>query len=146
MSKKLGFAGCFAIDAQGHGGGIALLWKNQGGVHIVNSCNNFIDFECSHETKGRWRYTGYYGYPKRGRREESWNMIRSLSVASTRPWCIIGDFNDLMHIDEKQGGQRHPRLLLDGFSEVVMECGLLDLGFTGDKYTWERSRGTEQWV
>ncbi|XP_074342709.1 uncharacterized protein LOC141680358 [Apium graveolens] len=27
-----------------------------------------------------------------------------------------------------------------------MECGLLDLGFTGNRFTWKRSRGTERWV
>lgn len=49
VGKKLGFAGYFSIDAHGHGGGIALIWKNEGGVLITNSCNNFIDFEVSIE-------------------------------------------------------------------------------------------------
>lgn len=62
------------------------------------------------------------------------------------PWCIIGDFNELMTEDEKKGGQCHPRALLKGFSETVMECGLMDLGFTGDKFTWERGRGTDRWI
>lgn len=73
-------------------------------------------------------------------------MIRDLSAASSLPWCIIGDYNELISMEEKRGGQRHPAALLDGFSEVVMECGLRDLGFTGDIYTWERARGTERWV
>lgn len=33
-----------------------------------------------------------------------------------------------------------------GFSNTISECGLSDLGFVGEKYTWERSRGTENWV
>ncbi|XP_074374016.1 uncharacterized protein LOC141714395 [Apium graveolens] len=31
VSKKLGFANYFAVDVQGHGGGIALFWKNEEG-------------------------------------------------------------------------------------------------------------------
>ncbi|XP_074346881.1 uncharacterized protein LOC141685690 [Apium graveolens] len=27
-----------------------------------------------------------------------------------------------------------------------MECGLSDLGFTGDKFTWQRGRGTDRWI
>lgn len=32
------------------------------------------------------------------------------------------------------------------FSEAIMDCGLHDLGFSGDIFTWERSRGTDRWV
>lgn len=36
--------------------------------------------------------------------------------------------------------------LLDGFCNVVDECGLHDLGFTGSRYTWEHFRGSNKWV
>lgn len=146
VCRKLRFAKFFAVDAQGHGGGLALFWKTDEGVHILSSCSNFIDFECTHDSMGKWRYTGYYGFPERSRRRESWDMIRNLSVASTIPWCIIGDFNDMVSVEEKRGGQRQPRALLDGFVETLIDCGLEDLGFTGDMYTWERARGTDRWV
>ncbi|XP_074336020.1 uncharacterized protein LOC141673185 [Apium graveolens] len=142
VSKILGFA----VDPQGHGGGVALIWKNEGGINIVDSCSNFIDFEVQHEQLGRWRYTGYYGYPERGRRAESWDMMRRLAGASTLPWCLIGDFNDIVTMEEKTGGSRQPRVLLDGFAEAITDCGLADLCYTGDRYTWEMSRGTSQRV
>lgn len=44
---------------------------------MTNSCNNFIDFEVVHDQMGRWWYTGYYGFLKRGRRVEVWNMLRN---------------------------------------------------------------------
>lgn len=31
VCKEIHFAGCHVVDAQGHGGGLALLWKNEGG-------------------------------------------------------------------------------------------------------------------
>lgn len=58
--------------------------------------NHFIDFEVDNEQIGRWRYTGFYGCPERNRRRESWEIIRRLADKSTLPWCIIGDFNELM--------------------------------------------------
>ncbi|WOG99649.1 hypothetical protein DCAR_0519003 [Daucus carota subsp. sativus] len=146
MNRQLCFVGCYAVDAVGHGGGVALLWKNEGGITIVNSCSNFIDFEVTHEQIGRWRYTGYYRIPDRSKRREAWSMIKNLAADSMLPWCIIGDFNDLMTEDEKKGEQCHPRALLNGFSETIMECNLIDLGFTGDKFTWERGRGTDKWI
>lgn len=72
-----------------------------------------------------------------GRRRESWELLRSLAAKSTLPLCVIGDFNDLMFADEKRGGREHPRNLLTGFVETVNECGLMDLGFIGGKFTWD---------
>lgn len=49
VCKKISFAKYFAVDAQGHGGGLALFWRNDEGVNILSSCGNFIDFECTHK-------------------------------------------------------------------------------------------------
>lgn len=51
-----------------------------------------------------------------------------------------------MFKDEKRGRREHPSNLLQGFTEVVNESGLKDLGFMGAKFTWERSRGSHTWV
>lgn len=113
---------------------------------MIESCINYIDFEVVNEQTGCWRYTGYYGYPERNRRLESWNMLRELAGKSMLSWCIIGDFNDLLTRDEKRGGKAHPRHLPEGFAETLVDCGLTDLGFTGEKYTWKKSRGTNRWI
>ena len=146
VCKAVGFAGCMVVDAHGHSGGLALLWKNDGGCVIRDFSKHFIDFEVETEQVGRWRYTGFYGCPERNRRRESWGLIRSLAGTSDLPWCIIGDFNDLMYDTEKRGGRDHPRSLLNGFADTISECNLRDLGFIGDKFTWEKSRGTTRWV
>ncbi|XP_074369831.1 uncharacterized protein LOC141711338 [Apium graveolens] len=147
VCKSLGFGEFYSVDAQGHGGGeLALFWKSAGSVVIKSSTQNYIDFEVFNEQVGRWSYTGFYGYPERCRRAESWNLIKELSHRSDLPWCIAGDFNDMVSSDEKRGGRPHPRPLLEGFNQVLLDCGLADLGFVGGKYTWERFRGSAKWV
>ncbi|XP_074347433.1 uncharacterized protein LOC141686289 [Apium graveolens] len=47
---------------------------------------------------------------------------------------------------EKCGGTPQPRGLMEGFRNVVNECALTDLGFSGNEFTWERSRGTPNWM
>lgn len=51
-----------------------------------------------------------------------------------------------MFADEKRGGKDHPRICLNGFTDTITDCGLVDLGFVSEKYTWERFRGKENWV
>ena len=146
VCRKLGFADYHNVDSYGTGGGLALMWKNDCNIVIKDSCSHFIDFEISIDQIGRWRYTGYYGCPERERRQESWNMLRDLAGRSTLPWCIIGDFNDMMVAEEKIGGCAQPRRLLDGFTDCIHDCQLMDLGFVGNEFTWERERGSDRWI
>ncbi|XP_074327140.1 uncharacterized protein LOC141665057 [Apium graveolens] len=146
ICKALHYAGCFVVEAQNHGGGLALIWKNEGGVEIKGSCNHYIDYEVVCEQVGRWRYTGFYGCPERQRRQESWELLRKLSGDSTLPWCIFGDFNDIKFDHENSGGRPQPRWLMEGFKSAVNDCGLMDLGFNGSEFTWEKSRRTSSWM
>ncbi|XP_074374181.1 uncharacterized protein LOC141714567 [Apium graveolens] len=146
VCKDIHFAGSFVIDARGHGGGLALMWKNEGVVDIKASCDNYIDFEVECEQVGRWRYTGFYGCPERTRRQESWNILHALALKSQLPWCVLGDFNDMQFSFEKRGGRPQPNNLLVGFNDAITDCGLEDLDFTGSEYTWEKSRGTPGWI
>lgn len=98
------------------------------------------------EQVGRWHYTGFYGCPEHSWRRESWQMIRNLAAESQLPWCIIGDFNYVMYSHEKQGGRRHETGLLEGFKEAVYDSWPSDLGYIGNEFTWEKSRGSLAWV
>ncbi|KAJ9189741.1 hypothetical protein P3X46_000996 [Hevea brasiliensis] len=93
-----------------------------------------------------WRLTGFYGFPERGRRRESWNLLTNLAVASSLPWICIGDFNDLLVADDKRGGYAHPNHLYQGFKNVIKTCKLHDVPLEGCPFTWERGRGTQRWV
>ena len=146
VCKKLGFEGCINVDPHGTGGGLTLMWKRECDIVIKDSCYYYIDFEVNIEQIGKWRYTGYYGCPERERRHESWDRLRDLACRSTLPWCILGDFNDIMVADEKQGGCAQPRRLLEDFSTAINDCQLLDLGYKVSMFTWERSRGSERWI
>lgn len=86
---------------------------------ITESTQNYIDFEVTNEQVGRWRYTGFYGYPERDRRVESWNLIKILAHKSVLPWCIIGDFNDMSNVSEKRAWRRHPRHLIEGYQNTI---------------------------
>ncbi|XP_074374269.1 uncharacterized protein LOC141714661 [Apium graveolens] len=73
-------------------------------------------------------------------------MLRELAAHSDFLWCIIGDFNDIMVKEEKQGSCSHPQRLIHGFTEATNDCQLIDLGFNDNMFTWEKSRDTERWV
>jgi hypothetical protein len=48
----------------------------------------------------------------------------------------LGDFNEILSNDEKNGGVPRPQACMDQFQDALESCGLGDLGFVGDKFTW----------
>ena len=91
--------------------------------------------------------TGFYGELETIRRSEAWEKLQNLSSRRERPWLCCGDFNEITRQDEKLGGVSRPHNQMQLFREVIDECGLLDLGFEGPKYTWSRNfeNGSSIW-
>lgn len=56
------------------------------------------------------------------------------------PWLVIGDFNQVTCVSEKKGGRPVLQSRINSFLHMVRTCGLVDLGFTGPKYTWTNIR------
>ena len=52
----------------------------------------------------------------------------------------MGDFNEILWSHEKLGRGPRQENMMKAFREVLDECGLMDLGFVGEKYTWKGKR------
>ena len=62
-------------------------------------------------------------------------MIQQTTV-NDNPWCTVGDFNVITFVEEKlRGVVYHMRIRID-FIAIIEACGLLDIGFSGHKFTW----------
>ncbi|GAU19166.1 hypothetical protein TSUD_89310 [Trifolium subterraneum] len=109
---------------------------------VLNYTRNFINMVVEDEQWGEWRLTCYYGYPEWSRRRAAWDLLRALGNMSSIPWCIIGDFNDLLSQADKKGIHPHPNGLCMGFRQAVSDCDLTDIPIEGHQFTWIKSRGT----
>lgn len=146
IRAKMNYEGQFTVAGPGHGGGLALFWKQANTVTVKGYSHNHIDTEITLESVVKWRLTCYYGHPERSRRRNSWTLLRRLAALSDLPWVILGDFNDILRSNEKRGRHGHSSWLINDFRDTLTDCGLTDLEMEGHPYTWERSRGTERWV
>ncbi|CAN0914972.1 hypothetical protein LINGRAHAP2_LOCUS28862 [Linum grandiflorum] len=141
---KLG--GCFAVDADGHSGGVCVLWQEGEEVKVIGFGRNLIIMEITENGTDPFILTAYYGFSQRSRRKDAWNQLRAIARPGHEAWCCIGDFNDLMYSDEKRGLHDHPQELMDGFRHAVNDCGLVDLPLQGYPFTWVRSKGKSNCV
>uniref|UniRef100_A0A2N9IBI9 Reverse transcriptase domain-containing protein n=1 Tax=Fagus sylvatica TaxID=28930 RepID=A0A2N9IBI9_FAGSY len=137
---KLGFDNTFTVPSLGRSGGLALLWKADAEVVIQNYSQHHIDAHVDSKQAKCWRLTGFYGRPEQHRRRESWALLKHLSRLDVLPWCCLGDFNEILTVNEKYGGRERSLRQIMEFQEAVNICNFVDLGFQGASYTWTNNR------
>lgn len=67
-------------------------------------------------------------------------MLRTLNDSPQIPWVVIGDFNEIAYSTEKKGGLPRRERQMCRFGEVMDDCSLTDIGFSGQWFTWEKGR------
>ncbi|XP_042972967.1 uncharacterized protein LOC122304769 [Carya illinoinensis] len=73
-------------------------------------------------------------------RRDSWKLLNFLKPREGLAWLCFGDFNEILHLHKKQGGAVRPYHQMEEFSRSLIECGLSDMGFEGNKFTWCNNR------
>ena len=66
-----------------------------------------------------WRITGFYGHSEVALRLNMWALPHQLRGLSTKPWLVLGDFNEMMALDEKWGCEDWPLRQMVAFRDVL---------------------------
>ena len=103
ISRKMQYPNFFVVPRHNRGGGLALLWKDDFMLNVLTSFDNHIDGVVDQGMNDAWRFTGFYGDPDIASQENSWNLLRDLSQRQNLPWVCVGDFNEILRLEEKQG-------------------------------------------
>ncbi|KAA3462361.1 reverse transcriptase [Gossypium australe] len=120
-------------------GGLCLAWKGGIGITLRSYSKWHIDVLIKEDgIQEEWRFTGFYGSPYVRNQNHVWNLLERLSQDRDYPWFVVGDFNEIMYSFEKKGGfPRDPRRM-EIFRDTLANCGLMDVGYSGTWFTWER--------
>ena len=146
VCNQCGFKDSFIVPSDGLKGGLALFWKNNIKVNVLNSSLSFIDALIEGGDRiGCWHLSGFYGHREPAMSMESWRLLNSLRDSSQLPWLLIEDFNEIRCQAEKEGGATRPVQQMARFNASINYCGLKEVGFVGPKFTWlyQRRDGTQ---
>ncbi|KAL9673458.1 hypothetical protein QQ045_029716 [Rhodiola kirilowii] len=123
-------------------GGLAILWDDSVGVENRNY--SFFHIDVVIKEQEEFRLSIFYGNPSVSKRKESWNLLRQLRSMDDLQWVVIGDFNEVLSLNEVKSGRMRNQWQIDNFRKVVEDCHLIDLGFIGYPYTFSNHRVGEE--
>ncbi|KAI9077148.1 hypothetical protein K1719_040970 [Acacia pycnantha] len=81
--------------------------------------------------------TSYFS-PQLQFRKFLWHDLDHLASNISSPWLLAGDFNAILHQDERRGGSVHRARGCSFFNKFLHSNGLVDLEFSGPRFTWRR--------
>ena len=129
------------VSPTGHGaGGLALLWKQELNLNVLDSNAHVIDTFISFE--GKQLYSSFvHGSTDKNQRNQLWDVLVTKTTIREDAWFITGDFNNLLCSEEKEGGQERPEGSFSDMRTFFSEGDLFDLQHSGDPLSWRGQRG-----
>lgn len=93
-----------------------MFWSHLVELEIVN----YFDFHIHALVKGMERQDeglilGIYGWPKTNERHLSWELLSRITLSNDLPWCVIGEFNEIISQDEEVGRRLQPIKQMESF-------------------------------
>lgn len=62
------------------------------------------------------------------------------------PWICIGDYNEILSSEEKQGRLPKSHTFMQAFKTALLHCNLIDLRYVGNIFTWNNGRHDDAYV
>ena len=123
------------VDRMSLGGGLALFWSSGVNVSIKSFNFHYIDVVAQNPGGKVWRCTEIYGHSEAGQKQHTWSLLKRLAGLFSYLWCCFGEFNEILCLHEKSGGNDRTLNMVADFRETVQACNLVDMGYKGYQFT-----------
>ncbi|XP_059315426.1 uncharacterized protein LOC132066044 [Lycium ferocissimum] len=141
--RKLGYQNC-KVNCSGK---IWIFWTDEWLGVVISESEQQVTLQLTHSSLNQSVLVSVvYAKCARDEREELWEAMVELANQHDLPWIIGGDFNVIVSDEEKQGGLPVSSNETLDFSTCIQSCGLIDVGFTGSKFTWWNGRTEEECI
>ncbi|XP_057719720.1 uncharacterized protein LOC130934150 [Arachis stenosperma] len=125
------------VGSDGASGGLLLIWDE---IFLkLNNCYKGERWLCVEGIllKNNFRCAFFLVYGAHSREEKShvWNELSYITGLCQVPCCFMGDFNEIVNVEERKGTVSLP-LSADDFRSWIQDMHLVDLPLTDRKFTW----------
>lgn len=142
ITDRLPFDGDIHSDMVGYAGGLWLLW-NADKVEVQRLANTKQEIHVEVKVRSSnltWLFSAIYASPRSGEKIILWNNLAKIAKLHNLPWVMAGDFNEPLLDADKFGGRGVNINWSLLFKDCLDKCSMVDLGFSGPRYTWTNKR------
>jgi len=121
-------------------GGIWLLWNSENVVVNVLAKETRA-IHCNvveRSTSKNYKLTAVNAPAQINEKDDSWNHLNCLNNVIHSSWCILGDFNKMLHPSEKIGGARLCASRLQRLNNFLVHSKYHDAHVQGRIFTWKK--------
>lgn len=99
----LGYDKVYTVEPRGLSGGLTIFWKKSVNIAFKYADKNLLDMLIQF---GEFTFflSCIYGEPSVDGRSHVWERLNRIGTTRKEPWCLIGDFNEILSNDEKTSG------------------------------------------
>lgn len=123
-------------------GGIWVLWRSNTNITVRRTHPQFILLTFKEAHTGNHSLAVVYGSPSKDLRQRLWKELGRNKGYFNHPWAAIGDFNSVTCKEEVSNFNTYSDQRSRNFNDWINEEALIDLGYTGQKFTWVRGNNT----
>ena len=87
-------------------------------------------------TQRRFYVTYVYGRNQEHLRQPLWDDLQTLATQINEAWCILGDFNTVLHKEDRIGGIEVQDHEVKHLADFMDTCEVQELRWTGLFYSW----------
>ncbi|XP_016164764.1 uncharacterized protein LOC107607311 [Arachis ipaensis] len=129
------------VEAEGASGGLLLMWDAT--VFKLSNCYKGARWLCVDgmllKNNFRCAFCIVYGEHVREDKLVVWEELSFLAGLCQVPFCFMGDFNEIVQVEEMQGAISLPRSATE-FKAWIHDMELVDLSLTDCRFTWFRGQ------
>jgi len=143
--KRLGCHRYSTIPPQNHMGGIWLLWNEENvDANVITKETRRIHCMVFNKINlKQCMLSVIYAPSPEQEKEEFWYHLKQLNAVIKIPWCIIGDFNEMLQTTKKIEGTQLNDSKVHRLNEFLAYTKGCDANVQGRLFTWKKLlRGT----
>ncbi|XP_058782827.1 uncharacterized protein LOC131657446 [Vicia villosa] len=143
IRNKLGGHLSFIDNYQSHENGrLWIFWNpNKVCIKTIKVSDQFIHFSV-YKPNGDFHMwgTAIYAHNTLEKRKVLWSDIESLAQISQGPWFLMGDFNNVMSVHDRIGGNPVLEHEFRDLRDMMAATGLFEKESSGDHFTWSNNQ------
>ncbi|XP_027082559.1 uncharacterized protein [Coffea arabica] len=129
------------VETCGFSGGIWVLWnKHKWAVEVITRNRQVIHMLVKRVRGEEWMLSAVYASPDPPTRRSLWEYFSNIDKSINFPWMVVGDFNEVISSEEKQGGRPLGRASQSSLAQILLQGGLMDMDCSGPSLTWSNCR------